>query len=327
MTMMSTPAVESAGISIQFDSARSFDEWKILVGNRFVPLSLSTTATTFNGSVRSATFEETCVTEITANAHRVSRLSSQIRPTDVKHLKLSLQLEGSGLVAQDGREAILRPGDVAIYDTSRPYTLEFTEDVRTLVMIFPHHLLGLSPKRIQKLTAIRLRGDVGIGMVISPFMQHLSENLDQLTGVNGIRVMHSAFDLITALLSAELSEKLPIAEDSRRLDMEKYRLYIESHLSDPELNTISIAQAHFISSRYLQYLFKEDGLTVTAYIRSRRIARCRLDLVDPAHDTQSVIQIAHRWGFLDAAHFSKVFKALVGSSPREYRATQRLTIW
>jgi len=327
MTMLSTPAFDHAGISIQCDNAHSFDEWKILVGNRFVPLSLSTSEPVFSGSVRSAHIDETCVSEITASAHRVRRLSSQIRPTDVKHLKLSLQLEGSGLVTQDGREAVLRPGDVAIYDTSRPYTLEFTEDVRTLVMIFPHHLLGLSPKLIQNLTAIRLPGDVGIGIVISPFMKHLSENLDQLTGVNGIRVMHSALDLITALLSAELSGKTPVSEDSRRLDMDKFRLYIESHLADPDLNTISVAKAHFISSRYLQYLFREEGLTVTGYIRSRRIGRCRVDLVDPAHGALSVLEIAQRWGFLDGAHFSRVFKASVGITPRDYRATERVTVW
>ncbi len=36
---------------------------------------------------------------------------------------VGLQVTGSSMVVQDGREAVLRPGDMAPYDTTRPYTL------------------------------------------------------------------------------------------------------------------------------------------------------------------------------------------------------------
>lgn len=303
--------------------AESFAEWRSLVGNRFGQLTLSTDASQFFGSLRSTQVDGTFVTEISASAHRVRRLASQIEPTDAKHLKLSLLLEGSGIVAQDGRTAILRPGDLAIYDTSRPYTLEFEEMVHTLVLIFPRHLVGMSPKLIRQVTAVAMPGDQGLGRVISPFMEHLAANLELLQGINGIRIMNSALDLITALLSAELTRNSRPTEDVRRINTEKVRLYIESHLADPGLSSVGVAQAHFISVRYLQYLFREQDQTVSAYIRERRLERCRMELLDPAFDSLSILQISTRWGLADSAHFSKLFKAAYGESASQYRNNHR----
>ncbi|WP_417218729.1 helix-turn-helix domain-containing protein [Arthrobacter sp.] len=297
----------------------SFDAWKSLVGNRFGRLTLSTNVARFCGSLRSTHVDQTCVTEISASAHQVRRLASQIDPGDAKHLKLTLLLEGTGIVAQDGRTAVLAPGDLAIYDTSRPYTMEFDDNVHTLVMVFPHHMVGMSAKLIRCVTAVTMPGDRGIGRVISPFMEHLAANLEQLQGINGIRIMRSALDLITALLSAELVKNGPPVEDSRRLITEKLRLYIEAHLADPDLNSVSVAKAHFMSVRYLQYLFREQDQTVTGYIRERRLERCRLELLDPAFESHSILQIAARWGLVDRAHFSKLFKTAFGLSPRMYR--------
>src|SRR5690606_23317769 len=112
--------------------------------------------------------------------HRTLALISAEDPT---HYKVSLQLEGSGLVAQDGRQAVLAPGDLAIYDTSRPYTPEFTANTRSLVMAFPQDVFEVPSTLIRAITAVRLSGDSGPGAVIPPFMQHLAENRDTLSGV------------------------------------------------------------------------------------------------------------------------------------------------
>ncbi|MBP1325825.1 AraC-like DNA-binding protein [Leucobacter exalbidus] len=299
----------------------SFHDWIRLVGNRFVPLSISAVSPKeFSGNFRTRNIGSTSITDIQASPHSVHRQMHAIRRDQNHHLKLSMQLEGSGLVLQDGRSARLEPGDVAIYDTSRPYTIEYDEPMRSLVMVFPHKMLGISAHLVQTMTASRLAGDTGIGRVICPFMQHMAENLDELDGVNGSRIMNSAFELITALISSELQTMA--AASPSMLTIETVRLFIDSHLSDYELNTDSIAKAHFISARQLQYLFKEEDLTVSSYIRSRRLERCRLDLEDSALHRRSILQIAQAYGFNDLSHFSKLFKATYGCSPREHRASR-----
>lgn len=72
-----------------------FDEWVRLVGNRFVPLALTTgSPETFIGTIRSRTIGGICVTDIAASSHSVHRLSQAIRRDRNDHLKLSLQSRG-----------------------------------------------------------------------------------------------------------------------------------------------------------------------------------------------------------------------------------------
>lgn len=314
----SGPTYPGSGV-VQRESVSNFDDWVRVAANRFVKLHLTKRAPHFHGSMQTVSIEDMCVSDIRASAHDVSRLPSDIAADDPKHLKLSLQLSGTGVVEQDGRAAELEPGDVAVYDTSRPYTLHYGGDIHSLVLVFPRQLIDLSEDVVRRATAMRLPGDDGIGTVISPFMRHIADNLPLLCGVNGVRIMHSALGLVSALLSSELAEHESEADETYRADMDKYRLYIEANLGDTNLSTESIARAHFLSTRYLQYLFREDNTTVSDYIRTRRLERCRVSLIDPAQSSLSVLQIAQRWGFVDGAHFSRVFKTAHGLSPRAYR--------
>ena len=87
---------------------------------------------------------------------------------------------------------------------------------------------------------------------------------------------------------------------------------------DPDLIHLS---PHFISIRYLQKLFQAEGVTVTDWIRERRLACCRRDLRDPAMAHLTILAVTSRWGLTNPAYFSRTFRARYGCSPREYRST------
>ena len=99
---------------------------------------------------------------------------------------------------------------------------------------------------------------------------------------------------------------------------------IEANLADPELGPEHVARACFISTRYLYRVFEREGLSVCEWIRSARLDRCRRDLHDPAFADQSIVAIASRWGLPNAQHFSRLFRASYGCSPREYRRSAGL---
>ncbi|MDN6124133.1 MAG: helix-turn-helix domain-containing protein, partial [Brevibacterium sp.] len=65
--------------------------------------------------------------------------------------------------------------------------------------------------------------------------------------------------------------------------------------------------------------FEGSGETVSGEIRRRRIARCRQDLADPAQVQVPVAAIGARWGLGDPAHFSRLFRSVVGRPPAQYR--------
>ena len=61
------------------------------------------------------------------------------------------------------------------------------------------------------------------------------------------------------------------------------------------------------------------GTTVSQWVRERRLEHIRRDLIDPRRSSEGIAAIAASWGFADASHFSKAFRAHVGVSPSSYR--------
>jgi len=94
---------------------------------------------------------------------------------------------------------------------------------------------------------------------------------------------------------------------------------IEAHLADPELSIKDISAQKGLSARYVQRLFERQHITFSAYLRKRRLERCRLDLVDPDQCNTSISEIGFKWGFRDLATFSRAFSLEYGMSPRDLR--------
>ncbi|GAA4523988.1 helix-turn-helix domain-containing protein [Amycolatopsis samaneae] len=300
--------------------ARDFTDFRTAVSQSFVPLHVTSAHQDhFRGRIRSGGADDVQLFEITASAHVVERTPELIARADRRYYKLSLILAGTGLLVQDDRQAVLQPGDVALYDTHRPYSLVFEEDFRTLVVMFPQRLLDLPAELLGQLTAVRMSGREGIGNVVVPFLAQLGTNLDQLAGPAGVRLAHSAVDLLATMFAAELDLARATADPHYEL-MRRIRAYVDANLSSPELGPAQIAAEHYISTRHLHGLFQEQGTTVSGWIRTRRLEHCRRELLDPVHSGRPVAAIAAKWGFVDAAHFSRVFKTAYGRSPSELRA-------
>ncbi len=305
--------------SLNLATARSLDQWRNLVSDSFVPLDVpDTSLPNFRGSIASRTFDDFLLCDIAASRHTVERTPRLIGDGGRHYFKLSLILSGAGLLIQDGREAVLLPGDLAVYDTNRPYTLSFDNDFRSMVLMFPHELFKLPAEAVAQLTAVRMPGDQRLGSVVSPFLAQMSKNLAHLLGSSGRRLSHNALDLITTMYSNELDLRTPETSPQQQLLL-RIHTYIDDHLGDHDLGPQTIAAEHFISTRHLHNLFRSSESTVGSWIRSRRLEHCRRDLADPICADRPVAAIANRWGFSDAAHFARAFKSAFGISPREYR--------
>lgn len=316
---MPTATTQPASQELTSSIAASFDHWKHLVAESFVPLAARTADVDgFRGQMRARVLDRMSIVEVSATSHEVHRTPALIARAGVRYFKLNLQLEGTGLLIQDNREALLRPGDLAIYDTNRPYTLAFEEEARMMVMMFPCDALSLPADYVTQLAAVRMAGNTGLSGMVGQFIRQLSENLEVLGGPSGSRLAANALDLVSTMLHAEM-DITPDRMKPQALLAVSVREYIEANLSDPLLSPASIAAAHFISTRHLHNVFHESGTTVASWIRSQRLEGARRELRDPLHAGKSVSAVAARWGFLDAAHFSRTFRDAFGASPSDWR--------
>jgi AraC-like DNA-binding protein len=299
--------------------ANSFEEWQERMSNRFVRLQVSTSRPEdFHALLHGRSFDDISLSRIEADAHQVDRLQDFICQGEARYFKLSMLLDGAGLIVQDGREAVLGPGDMAIYDTSRPYSAVFEDGADSLVMVFPQEALSVSSDSVGRLTATTLSSSAGVGRLVGPFLRELAANLDSISGHGGIMLAHNTLDLINTLVYTELGLGAQ-PSDPRTDALAEVKEYIERNLASSTLSPAGIAAAHYMSTRRLHYLFEGAGTTVASWIKARRLDHCRRDLADPALDAATITQIATRWGFTDSAHFSRTFKAAFGATPSGYR--------
>ena len=318
---MSTMPIQlpPAAPGVSVSGTQNFDDFRRAVSDSFVPLQVtSERPDSFRGIIRSIEAEDVHLSELSAGEHTVTRTPELITRSDRLCYKVSLLLSGTGLLIQDNREVLLHPGDMAIYDTHRPYSLVFDDSFRTLVVMFPQGLIDLPSEMVGQLTAVRMSGADGLGAIVAPFLAQLAGNMDQLGGATGIRLAHTTIDLMTTMLASELDlDDRP--DNGHRALLRRIHHYIDENLGSPDLGPRQIAAAHYISTRHLHGIFHEQDTTVSSWIRSRRLERCRRDLLDPVYVDRPVAAIAARWGFVDAAHFSRVFKAEYGRSPSRLR--------
>lgn len=273
----------------------------------------------FRARIRSKEISGVRLFDIIMDAHSAERTPALLSVDDTRIYGIELQIEGSSVIEQDGVRSVLRPGDYTLYDSTRPFNRFFDERVRIFVLRFPQNMVSLPSHTMRSITATRLGADEGIGVVVSPFMKNIADNMDELTGWAGTRVMHSLIDLVGAALAEKIFLEDQERGGARTQGFLRICDYIMENLSDPSLSPDNIAAATFISTRQLHKLFHAEQITVSQWVRDRRLEACRRQLADPGDARISVGDIAASWGIFDGAHFSRIFKQAYGLSPREYR--------
>ncbi len=306
-----------------------FDYWKHVLNDTFVPLEVSSPSGEgdFRGRLRGCELGGLRLIEVRAEPHTARRTARLVKAAPAGCYKIGLQLRGTAVLIQDGREAVLTPGDFAFYDTDRPYTLALTHH-RMLVLIFPKDMIGLPQSQLAGLTATRMPGEAGgMASLIGPFLSQVADLLDEVDtpglGV-GVRLAGNVVDLLGTVLAERLDAVPADPDTAHRALMLQITAFIEERLGEADLTPAQIAAAHHISLRQLHKLFHASGSTVAGWIRQRRLEHCGHDLRDPHRAAWSVAAVGARWGYPDPAHFSRLFKAAYGTGPRDYRASHGL---
>jgi AraC-like DNA-binding protein len=298
-----------------------FEAFQAAVSETCGPVAVSPVdVTAFRGRVLSASIGAVQLSNVAVSGDVTVRRTPQLieRAAD-EYFKVGVQLRGRSVVSQDDREAVLTSGDYAVWDTTRPYALNRNGTNEMLVVMFPREMISLSPQRLSGLTARRISRRHGLAASVSPFLVELGKRVHSLNHSGGLYLADAVLDMLASSFAEQLSRGEPVEAGGSGWYL-RVRAHIEQRLADPDLTVPTVAAANHISVRYLQKLFEAEGETATGWIRARRLAHCRRDLADPQFAQLPVSSIAARWGLVNAAHFSRLFKSAYGLSPTEFRA-------
>jgi AraC-like DNA-binding protein len=259
---------------------------------------------------------------ITASQHRADHTSMDICVGDSAIVLAGVVTSGSVWLCQDGRETELGPGEFAIRDSARPYSLAFESPFSQLVIRLPRELLRQRFGPFEHLTAVKISANQSVGKLASDFMLNAGRlRLADPDGQDAERLALQVVDLLGIVMSMEAEARgLGSASTHRSALLYRAKGFIETRLKTA-LSPALVATALHCSTRYVNVLFASEGTTFGRYVLERRLAQCRTEL-ERGGDRRDIGEIAYAWGFASLSHFSRSFKQRFNVSPSEYRAAR-----
>ncbi|WP_282699915.1 helix-turn-helix domain-containing protein [Streptomyces sp. CC219B] len=277
----------------------------------------------FQGALSGYDLSYLRILSIRADAMRLSRTAHLVTSVPDDHVLLALQVAGVSALRQDGRDAVLRAGDLAVCDLRRPFSFEQRRRFHLHLLRVPERALGHSGHLTDRLTGRAVPARAGVAALLAPFASALAAQAERTTRPVADRLAGTFADMLATLVDERALATRPDSGDARQDLVRRIRRYIDAHLRDPDLSPAAIADAHRISVRYLHLLFEDQETTVYRLVLRRRVEECLRDIARRGPATTTVSAVVRAWGFRDTAQFSRSFKAVHGYAFRDWRAGRR----
>ena len=271
----------------------------------------------FHAEIEQRTVQNLRMVSCVCDPCGATRKRAEIARDGIETLAVQVVVSGREHFTIDNRTSVLGPGDVLIWNTTRPMNFEVVERLEKISVMMPlSRLRGWLPQSWHSIASSLPQGSPGASL-LNAFIRSMAP--DFLSGHlrNGEALTEALIGLVVSALDTDKSAVDTCSLRDAQLLLVKQ--YIDRHLGNPELSPGMIAEANRISLRYLHCLFEPEGTTVLQYIIRERLQRCRRELSNPLMATRTITDIAFSWGFQSSTHFSRRFRDAFGMSPNEFR--------
>ena len=296
--------------------------WHEVMRSQILPVSIDPRQdeSLASDAMRASRVGDLHIREVVGGEHLYRRTEADLRAGDPNMLLVGLQLKGSAILVQDGREAVMGAGDLVLYDSSRPFTLAMDARFSWQVFRLPKDKLRRSDREIAKLTAVRLDTTKGVAGIVVRFLRDITANLEVASEPETAQSLcENAADLIATLVRSHFAQSWDVAHPQRVL-LQHALTHIDANLGDTRLSPDGIAHAVGVSTRRLHQLFEPTGRTVCEHVREERLAALARDLADPRLIRIPVSRLAAAHGMKNPSLVARAFRERMNCTPSEYRA-------
>jgi AraC-like DNA-binding protein len=249
---------------------------------------------------------------------------------DIRRNKVGVRViwfvrSGSLKIVRSQHSCTVTAGQCAILDSGTPFLAKaLAEDgamFEAVEAVVPARLfLTHLPAAIEFGSSFDL--PEGEQQVVLKLLQLLFEDGETLSRNASEHLVGAFLETISDFIGTLADRPAPRVRlfDKRLADIESY---IMRNLTDPELCYDTVALRCGISPRYLCHVLKANNTSFSELVWMQRLPKAREWLASKQLSTFPIHEIAFMAGFKSAAHFSRMFKATYGVTPKEYR-TQML---
>lgn len=256
---------------------------------------------------------------LVAPPQEISPAVSRARPSP---LLVVLTLRSRGEVSMDGHVQYFAQNDIAVLDQGSDWRLQWSGDAKAILLEIPHDAVSARLGRQRPNRPLVLGSSIPSDMARS-MLTVLGAQFDTLTPQDLAAGEGALLDVVCSAIAREAEFDDAAMTSVQVAHFQRVAASIDTRLMMPDLSLSHVAALAGLSPRYVQRLFELRGDSFSRYVRQKRLARSRADLLDMSQDSVGISQIAHRWGFASASHFSRSFREAFGISPSEMREDNR----
>jgi AraC-like DNA-binding protein len=293
-------------------TAQRFDYWHDVVCRHCVPAaSRIITRDPFVGQLDARDLGVVGINRMSAPQHHWARDGHHLRKHPKDDFWLACLHDGEVSLAQDGRHAAMRGGDMVLYDAGRAF--EATMSARAVYLVrIPRRSLLQRYAKAERVTACVIDATRPGAVPLRSILQEAAAvEFSPHQEAAAARFGGAIIDLLAVTLELLSDEAFGALTEqglyARLLD------YIRRHLDDPALSLEGLAQAHHVSARTVARAFARQQETAMGAVWRTRLQACHAALVEGRAAT--VTDAAFRHGFSDLSHFSRTFRRTYGCAP------------
>ena len=224
-------------------------------------------------------------------------------------------LSGTGELKYEGEEYELTAGDGVFIDCRKAYSHSTSDNLWSLQWC---HFYAPSLPAVYEKYKERGGRPVFHPADIASFVSILTELYNLASASDYIRDMriNEKLGVLLTLLMEQSWHPESVTISRKRLELATVKAYLDEHYTK-KIALDDLEERFFINKFYLSKIFKETyGTTINNYLISKRITRAKQLL---RFTDLTVDEIGAAVGMADANYFSRMFRKVEGSSPREYR--------
>ena len=236
--------------------------------------------------------------------------------------ELNFVTEGEGKLGTDRSQYRMESGDIVLLCPYTLHAIESTERIVYHTVVFHSNMLGIT-------------GDRCYSEEIAPFMNHNAELIYIKPDNVYYEELHRAAQMVVTCakgntarldlrMKSELLRFLWFAGESgacvtTESDMENDQIrqvidFIHDNYGEPLSLEEMAEQANLSKSWFMQRFKETTGISAMEYLNRLRVQK----VCEQILDGKGISEIAFACGFRNLSNFNRIFKNIVGMTPREY---------
>ncbi|HEY4344411.1 MAG TPA: helix-turn-helix domain-containing protein [Parvibaculum sp.] len=273
----------------------------------------------FRGEVEGYLIDDILFGRVLASGQKYDRGSAKIARDALDHYMIQVFLDGACEMNVHGRVLQSRPGQAIAFDLGEVLD-SVNSDFDLLCLIIPRARLAPLLSFPDGLHGGMPVMESGSGQLLAAFLSSLYISAPSLGPAEARAAARALLEMTAAAFNGATVHEAVASSGGQEALLIHAQSFIRRNLAAADLSPEMIAHALGISRASLYRAFEPVG-GVAAYARELRLRKCAADIIAVRNAGRQLSEIAHKWGFTDAPHFTRLFKQRFGQTPGEVRHT------